>query len=133
MAVSSIHTGWRFDRGNSRLDVYYRGTRLGHFDASGMTSVLAIDATTTVTAGTGLTVTTGNDVVSAGDLRVTAGNIRLGVVEDFSMTQPTSAMVFKVGTNPVGAITTSGGIFVTTGGASISKIVAAGTVTTVQA
>ena len=133
MAVSAIHNGFRFDRASTRLDVYFRGTRVGHFDAAGMTGALAVAATTTITAATGVTVTTGNQTNTAGDHRITAGNARLGVVEDFSMTQPTSAMVFKVGTNPVGAITTSGGIFVTTGGASISKIVAAGTVTTVQA
>ena len=130
MAVSSIHTGWRFDRGNSRLDVYYRGTRIGHFNASGMTSVLAIDATTTVTAGTGLTVTTGNDVVTAGDLRVTAGNIRLGVVSAFMTTEPTSAAVFKVGTAPAGTITTSGGVF--TDGTDMFKIVSGGTADTIQ-
>ena len=130
MAVSTIHTGWRFDRGNSRLDVYYRGTRIGHFNASGMTSVLAIDATTTVTAGTGLTVTTGNDVVTAGDLRVTAGNIRLGVVSPFMTQEPTSAAVFKLGTAPEGTITTSGGVF--TDGTSMMKIVAGGTADTIQ-
>ena len=95
-----------------------------------MTSVLAIDATTTVTAGTGLTVTTGNDVVSAGDLRVTAGNIRLGVVSNFVTTQPTSAAVFKVGTAPEGTITTSGGVF--TDGTNMMKIVAGGTADTIQ-
>lgn len=125
MAVSVRHNGWRFDPTNSRLDFYYRGTRVGHIAAAGLTGALALVSTTTLTAGTGATVTTG-------DLKVTAGNVRLGAIETFGSTEPTSAVVMKVGTNPVGAITTSGGIFVTTGGATISKIIAAGTVSTVQ-
>ena len=34
--VSSIHNGWRFDKANSRLDYYYRGTRVGHINATGL-------------------------------------------------------------------------------------------------
>ncbi len=64
-------------------------------------------------------------------LQVT-GNVRLGAVSAFGTTEPTSALVMKEGTNPVGAITTSGGIFVTTGGATISKIIAAGTVNQIE-
>ena len=37
MAVSSTHTGWKYDPDNSRLDFYYRGTRVGHINASQMT------------------------------------------------------------------------------------------------
>ena len=132
MAASGPHTGWRRDVNNSRLDFYYRWTRIGHINASGLTGALALAATTTVTAGTGLTVTTGNGVVTAGDLRVTAGNERLGAVSTFASTEPTSTLVMKVGTNPVGAITTSGAIFCTTGGATISKIIADGTVSQVE-
>lgn len=36
MAVSGIHNGWRYDPNNSRLDVYFRGTRIGHVDAGGL-------------------------------------------------------------------------------------------------
>ena len=36
MAISATHNGWHFDRGNSRLDYYYRGTRVGHIDATGL-------------------------------------------------------------------------------------------------
>ena len=36
MATSSTHNGWRFDRANGRLDFYYRGTRVGSIDASGL-------------------------------------------------------------------------------------------------
>jgi len=37
VAVSSTHTGWKYDPDNSRLDFYYRGTRVGHINASQMT------------------------------------------------------------------------------------------------
>lgn len=42
MPVSPIHNGWRWDRGNSRLDFYYRGTRVGHINASGLTGILGL-------------------------------------------------------------------------------------------
>ena len=132
MPVSSIHNGWRFSPANSRLDVYYRGTRIGHFNATTMQSVLAAEAVTTLEAGTGLTVSAGNHTNTAGDHRVTAGNARLGVVSAFATTEPTSAYVMKEGTNPVGAIATSGAVFCTTAGATLSKIIAAGTVSTIQ-
>ena len=35
MAVSATHTGWRYDANNSRLDFYYRGTRVGNISANG--------------------------------------------------------------------------------------------------
>jgi hypothetical protein len=92
MAVSSTHTGFRRDRSNSRLDVYYSGTREAQFDASGLT----------VVDGFGVT---------AGDAAITAGNVRLGAIETFGTTEPTSAVVMKSGTAPAGAITTSNGIF----------------------
>ena len=136
MAVSSKHTGWRRDVDNARVDMYYQGTRVGHISATGIASAAAISATTTIaatttiTAGTGLTVTTGNSVVTAGDLRITAGNERLGAVSTFATTEPTSALVMKVGTAPVGAITTSGGIF--TDGTNVMKIIAAGTANNVE-
>lgn len=41
MAVSSKHTGWRYDAANSRLDFYYQGTRIGHINASGDLAIVA--------------------------------------------------------------------------------------------
>ena len=35
MAVSSLHNGWQYDAKNSRLNFYYRGTRVGHINAEG--------------------------------------------------------------------------------------------------
>lgn len=130
MAASGNATGWIRDRGNSRLDFYYEGTRIGHIDANGLTSASALAATTTVTGGTGVTATTGNVTATAGDVRVTAGNVRLGAVSAFGTTEPVSAVVMKVGTAPAGAITTSGGIF--TDGTTVKKIIANGTVSDVQ-
>jgi hypothetical protein len=37
MAVSPTMNGWRWDRDNSRLDVYYRGSRIGAFASAGFT------------------------------------------------------------------------------------------------
>jgi hypothetical protein len=105
----------------------------GAITAGDVVATTTLTATTTMTAGTGLTVTTGNNTNTAGDHRVTAGNVRLGVVSAFATTEPTSAYVMKVGTNPVGAITTSGGVFTTTAGATLSKIIAAGTVSQIEA
>ena len=34
MAASGRHTGWRYDPANGRLDIYYRGTRIAHVDAT---------------------------------------------------------------------------------------------------
>ena len=129
--VSGKENGWDFSLANSRVDFYYRGTRVGHVTATLLSGALAIEAGTTLTAGTGLTVTTGNSTVTAGDEQVTAGNMRLGVVSTFANTQPTSAAVFKVGTAPVGAIVTSGGVF--SSSTVMRKIIAAGTASNIQA
>lgn len=156
MAVSGTFSGFKKNPGSSRLDIYYRGTLVGTASASSFGSVgtmvttsltstttitsgtstsagTSIAATTTLTAGTGLTVTTGNATNTAGDSRITAGNLRLGAVSAFATTEPTSAAVMKVGTAPVGAITQSGAVYITTGGATIDKIIADGTATQIEA
>lgn len=73
---SALHTGWHFDRANSRLDYYYQGTRVGHIGTGGLTVAtggLTVDTGgITVTAG-GLTVTAGGLTVTAGGLTITAG------------------------------------------------------------
>ncbi len=130
MATSSIHNGWRWDPDNSRLDMYYRGTRVGSIDANSVDFAAATNITGLMTASTGVTATTGNITVTAGDLRITAGNARLGAVSAFATTEPTEWIVFKSGTQPSGAIATSGGL-----GAddtTVQKIVAGGTINSVQ-
>ena len=140
MAVSSIHTGWRFDRSNSRLDFYYRGTRAGHIDANGqrVTGTLVVDGASTLTGNvaaagtldvTGLLTAAAAITVTTGDSTNTAGNVRLGAVETFGTTEPVSWVVMKQGTAPAGAITTSGGIG--TNGTIMQKIIADGTVSTI--
>lgn len=152
-APSSPHyTGFFRNTVNGRLAVYYDGTLAGYFTASGyvgalgalttidttttitagstLTATTTIAAGTTITAGTGLTVTTGNDTVSTGDLRVTAGNERLGVVSAFGTTEPTSAVVMKQGTAAVGAIATSGALFASA--TVLRKIIADGTASNVE-
>jgi len=136
MAKGAKSSGWFRAAGRGDLELYYDGTRVGTVTATALNlplaPTLALAATTTITAGTGVTVTTGNNTNTAGDHRVTAGNVRLGAVNTFATTEPTSAYVMMVGTNPVGAITTSGGVFCTTGGATLSKIIAAGTVSQIE-
>ena len=130
------YTGWYKDQVNNRLELYYNSTLVAHATATtfvpavATTSPSTLAATTTITAGTGLTVTTGNSVIAAGDLRVTAGNERLGVVSAFATTEPTSALVMKAGTAPAGAITTSGGLF--SSSTVVRKIIADGTVSNVE-
>ena len=124
MAVSGLHNGWRWDPANSRLDMYYRGTRVGSLDVNSYDLIMA----TNVTGG--IAAVTGNLTATAGDLRVTAGNARLGAVSTFATTEPISAVVMKTGTAPSGAVTTSGGIF--TDGTTVKKIIADGTVSDVQ-
>jgi len=111
MAVSSIHSGWRYDSANSRLDFYYRGTRVGNIDASGLTAA------------------TGDLTVTTGDAHVVAQNLYLGAETAFGTTEPTSAIVFKQGTAFAGAITTSSGI--QSNGTLLRKVIADGTVSNV--
>lgn len=126
MAISSTTNGFHWDRANSRLDFYYRGTKCGYFDGS----LLTVAGATGLTVTNAITATAGNVVITAGDLRVTAGNSRLGAVSAFATTEPTSALVMKQGTAPSGAVATSGGIFAD--GTVVKKIIAAGTVSNVE-
>ncbi len=149
MAVAGPrYKGWKFDPTNSRLDFYYNETRAGHINATtlAVTGILTVAGATTltgnatfagtttstglVTASAALTVAAGNTTNSLGDNRVTVGNVRLGAVETFGTTQPTSALVMKSGTAPEGAITTSGGLMSTD--TVITKVIADGTVSNVE-
>jgi len=112
--------GFKYDLANSRLSVYVDGTEVARLD----------NADPYITSLVGLTVTTGNLINTAGDHRVTAGNYRLGSVQAFDTTQPTSCMVFFVGTAPAGAITTSGALY--TDGTNVMKIIADGTADNVE-
>ena len=126
--------GWRHDATNGRLAAEYDGTEVFDFDANDMAIATALVVTGAITASAGLAGTgalSATTTVTAGtDLRATAGNLRLGAIETFATTEPTSAVVMKAGTAPAGAITTSGGLFSTT--TVVQKIIAAGTVSNVE-
>ena len=124
MAAFAKMKGWYNDIANNRIAVVYNGTHVVRYTATAITNLVA----TSVTGG--ITAATSNIVATLGDLRVTAGNVRLGAVSAFATTEPTSAVVMKAGTAPAGAITTSGGIF--TDGTTVKKIIADGTVSDVQ-
>lgn len=134
--TNTRYSGWYNDKVNNVLEWYHNGTKVGQASGStityagAITATTTVAATTTVTAGTGITATTGNITATAGDYRLTAGNYRAGAVSAFAMTEPVSAIVFKTGTAPAGAITTSGGVF--SDGTTVKKIIADGTVSDVQ-
>ncbi len=101
----SKHTGWYRDGLNNVLEWYHNGTKVGQ----------ASSASTTL----------------SGQLAVANGfNVRVGTISAFATTEPTNWIVFKAATQPVGAITTSGGIGADA--TTLQKIVAGGTVNNVE-
>ena len=130
MAVSSIHNGWRYEPSSTRLSIYYRGTRGASTTATGSAFTGTMTSTGLLTASAAVTVTTGNLTNTADDHRVTAGNVRLGAINTFASTEPTSALVMKSGTAFAGAITTSGGL--QSNDTTVQKVIADGTVNNVE-
>ncbi len=124
------HKGWWHDQINGRIVAVYNGTEIFDFDGNDIVITQATTLNSTLGGLTGLTVTTGNATVTAGDLRVTAGNARLGAVSAFATTEPTSWLVCKSGTQPAGAIATSGGVGAND--TTVQKIIAAGTINNVE-
>ena len=120
--------GWKWDGANSRLDVDVDGTTVARFD----------DATNDLTLTTnGLTIAAGGATVSAGDLTVTAGdahvvaeNLYMGAETAFATTEPTSAIIFKQGTQAAGAIVTSTALMANA--TVLRKIIADGTISNVE-
>lgn len=135
MAVSGTHNGWRFDRGNSRLDFYYRGTRVGHANATGLTSAgtLTIDGASTLTGAVTATSSVTSNLTGNAFIAPT-GNVALGNPGAFATTQPQGAVVMGgsslSGIAPVGAITTAGAVFASD--TVVRKIIAAGTASNVE-
>jgi hypothetical protein len=105
--------GFRWDQGNSRLEVQVDGTVSARFDDT----------------GDYFTVPAGSVTVTAGDLKVTAQNLYLGAETAFASTEPTSTAIFKTGTAPAGAIVTSSAVFAND--TVLRKIIADGTVSSV--
>ena len=123
-----LRRGWRYDGANSRLEVDVDGTTVARFD----------DATNDLTLTTnGLTIAAGGATVSAGDLTVTAGdahvvaeNLYMGAETAFATTEPTSAIIFKQGTQAAGAIVTSTALMANA--TVLRKIIADGTISNVE-
>lgn len=120
MAVSGIHNGWRYDPANSRLDFYFRGTRVGHIDANGMelaTGDLEINAGT-VNVQDGGTVTQLTSKSTAVELNANSGQITMngaalaGAAEvSFTLTNSQIAATDVVVVNH-GSVTTTGAYLV---------------------
>ncbi len=68
--------------------------------------------------------------LAANDLGLATGNVRLGAKNTFGTTEPTQALVIESGTAPVGAITTSNGLF--SSDTVLRKIIADGTASNVE-
>lgn len=128
-AAKPRHKGWWNDQINGRLVAVYNGTEIFDFDGNDMAVAQNVVFAGTV-SGVGITAPTGNIVATAGDVRVTAGNVRLGAVSAFATTEPTSWVVCKSGTQPSGAIATSGGIGAND--TTVQKIIAGGTINNVE-
>ena len=121
--VSSRHSGWHFDPANARLDIHFRGTRVGHITATSIAAIVAMTSSSTYT-GTG----TGNVFIA------TNGNIALGGAPAFATTQGQGLIKMggttQAGIAPVGAIATSGGVFASD--TVVRKIIADGTASNVE-
>ena len=122
-AARATHKGWWFDQINNRIVAVYNGTEIFDFDGNDMAIAQAVSSVA-------VTAATGNITATAGDIRVTAGNFRAGAVSAFATTEPTSWVVCKSGTQPSGAIATSGGIGAND--TTVQKIVAGGTINNVE-
>jgi|SRR3990170_6465757 len=116
---SARQRGWYLDSSSSaapRLVAVFNGTEIFDFDGNDLTVAQAM-STVAITAATG-------------DVNVTVGNFRAGVVSAFATTEPTSWLVCKAGTQPAGAIATSGGVGANA--TTVQKIIAAGTINNVE-
>ena len=127
MADSGRMRGWKYDHENSNLEVWVNGTNVGVWDDATNDLVLPTNGLT-VTAG-GATVTAGDLTVTAGDAQVVAQNLYMGAETAFATTEPTSAIIFKTGTQAAGAIVTSSALFAND--TVLRKIIADGTVSNV--
>ena len=123
------HRGWWLDGVNNRIVAVFNGTEIFDFDGNDMvvTQNATFSGTTTITGAQTLTgITTHSD-----EVRIAEGfNLRIGTISAFATTEPTNAVVMKVGTEFAGAITTSGGLM--SSSTVVRKIIAAGTVSNVE-
>ena len=120
--------GWRWDGANSRLDVDVDGTTVARFDDATNDLTLTTNGLG-VTAG-GIGITAGDLTVTAGDAHVVAQNLYMGAETAFATTEPTSAIIFKQGTQAAGAIVTSTALMANA--TVLRKIIADGTISNVE-
>ena len=120
--------GWKWDGANSRLDVDVDGTTVARFDDA--TNDLTLTTNGLTIAAGGATVTAGDVVVTAGDAHVVAQNLYMGAETAFATTEPTSAIIFKQGTQAAGAIVTSTALMANA--TVLRKIIADGTISNVE-
>ena len=120
--------GWRWDGANSRLDVDVDGTTVARFDDTTNDLTLTTNGLG-VTAG-GVGITAGDLTVTAGDAHVVAQNLYMGAETAFATTEPTSAIIFKQGTQAAGAIVTSTALMANA--TVLRKIIADGTISNVE-
>ena len=129
MATSATHRGWLFDKQNGRLAAVYDGTEIFDFDGNDLDIAQNLVASGTLTVD-GAQTLTGVTTHSA-ETRIAEGfNLRIGTISAFATTEPTNAVVMKVGTEFAGAITTSGGLM--SSATVVRKVIAAGTVSNVE-
>jgi len=92
--------------------------------------IFGSDSDATITwDGSALNVTGTTVEITDGDLQVLAENLYLGASTAFATTEPTSAAIFKSGTQAAGAITTSSALMAND--TVLRKIIADGTVSNV--
>ena len=120
--------GWRWDGANSRLDVDVDGTTVARFNDATNDLTLTTNGLG-VTAG-GIGITAGDLTVTAGDAHVVAQNLYMGAETAFATTEPTSAIIFKQGTQAAGAIVTSTALMANA--TVLRKIIADGTISNVE-
>ena len=126
---SGTRRGWAFDRTNGRLVAVYNDTEIFDFDGNDLvfTQNSTFSGTTTLTGAQTLTGVT----THSAETRIAEGfNLRIGTISAFVTTEPTNAIVMKVGTEFAGAITTSGGLM--SSATVVRKVIAAGTVSNVE-
>lgn len=102
--TSDPDSGW-YRIGANNMGAAVNGAKVLDVATTGLTVTGAFSATTTVTAGTGLTVTSGNLTVSSGNFSVTGGTVTLpnATVSDAVLATPGAWKV--IATNTAGGAT----------------------------
>jgi len=101
-----------------------------NYYADDETIILGSDSDATISwDGGALNITGTTTEITDGDLQVLAENLYMGASTAFATTEPTSAVIFKSGTQAAGAIVTSSALMAND--TVLRKIIADGTVSSV--